>query len=194
MSLGARFALLLVPLFAVLDANATRALENADFAGLVNIGGGRRIYLERRGAGSPAVVLVGGLRASDADWGASDKSTPAVFPEVALGCAPARKTQRRPHMATYVLLTRFTDQGIRSAKDSPKRAEAFKKMAETFGTTVRELFWTQGRYDIVAIVEAPDELSVTALNLSISALGNVRAESLRAFSAAEMMTIVSQMV
>jgi len=53
MSLGARFALLLAPLFAVLDANAARALENADFAGLVNIGGGRRIYLECRGAGSP---------------------------------------------------------------------------------------------------------------------------------------------
>ena len=67
-------------------------------------------------------------------------------------------------------------------------------MAETFGATVRELFWTQGRYDIVAIVEAPDEMSVTALNLSISALGNVRTESLRAFSAAEMMTIVSKMI
>ena len=97
-------------------------------------------------------------------------------------------------MATYVVLTKFTDQGIRSAKDSPKRAEAFKKMAETFGANVKELFWTQGRYDIVAIVEAPDEMSVTALNLSISALGNVRRESLRAFSAAEMMTIVSKMI
>ena len=97
-------------------------------------------------------------------------------------------------MATYVVLTKFTDQGIRSAKDSPKRAEAFKKMAETFGATVRELFWTQGQYDIVTIVEAPDEISVTALNLSISALGNVRTESLRAFSATEMMTIVNRMI
>jgi uncharacterized protein with GYD domain len=97
-------------------------------------------------------------------------------------------------MATYVVLTKFTDQGIRSAKDSPKRAEAFKKMAETFGVTVRELFWTQGRYDIVTIVEAPDEISVTALNLSISAPGNVRTESLRAFSATEMMTIVNRMI
>ena len=97
-------------------------------------------------------------------------------------------------MATYVLLTKFTDQGIRSAKDSPKRAEAFKKMAETFGETVRELFWTQGRYDIVTVVEAPDEISATALNLSVSALGNVRTESLRAFSAVEMMTIVNKML
>jgi uncharacterized protein with GYD domain len=97
-------------------------------------------------------------------------------------------------MATYVVLTKFTDQGIRSAKDSPKRAEAFKKMAETFGATVKELFWTQGRYDIVTIVEAPDEISATALNLSISALGNVRTESLRAFSATEMMSIVNRMI
>jgi uncharacterized protein with GYD domain len=97
-------------------------------------------------------------------------------------------------MARYVVLAKFTDQGIRGAKDSPKRAEAFKKMAETFGANVKELFWTQGRYDIVAIVEAPDEISITALNLSIGALGNVRTESLRAFSATEMMTIVTRMI
>ena len=97
-------------------------------------------------------------------------------------------------MATYVVLAKFTDQGIRNAKDSPKRAEAFKQMADTFGATVKDLFWTQGRYDIVTIVEAPDEISATALNLSISALGNVRIESLRAFSAAEMMTIVNKII
>ena len=97
-------------------------------------------------------------------------------------------------MATYVVLTKFTDQGIRNAKDLPTRAEAFKQMAKTLGATVKELFWTQGRYDIVTIVEAPDEISATALNLSISALGNVRTELLRAFSPAEMMTIVDKMI
>ena len=97
-------------------------------------------------------------------------------------------------MATYVVLANFTDQGVRSAKDSPKRAEAFRKMAETFGVTVKELFWTQGRYDIVTILDAPDEFSATALNLNLSALGNVRTESLRAFSAAEMTTIVGKML
>ena len=50
--------------------------------------------------------------------------------------------------------------GFRDAQDLPKRAEAFKQMAETFGATVKELFWTQGRYDIVTIVEAPDEISI----------------------------------
>jgi uncharacterized protein with GYD domain len=97
-------------------------------------------------------------------------------------------------MATYVILATFTDQGIKKAKDSPKRAEAFKQMANTFGVTVKEIFWTQGRYDIVVLTEAPDELTATALNLSLGALGNVRTESLRAFSADEMATIVSKMI
>ena len=82
-------------------------------------------------------------------------------------------------MATYVVLARFTAQGVKNAKDSPKRAEAFKQMAETFGVTVKDIFWTQGRYDIVILIDAPDEVSATALNLSLSALGNIRTESLR---------------
>jgi uncharacterized protein with GYD domain len=96
-------------------------------------------------------------------------------------------------MVTYVVLATFTDQGVKNAKDSPKRAEAYKQMAKTFGVTVKNIFWTQGRYDIVTVIEAPDEFSVAALTLSLSALGNIRAESLRAFSSADMTKIVGQM-
>ena len=96
-------------------------------------------------------------------------------------------------MAHYVILATFTDQGLKAAKDSPKRAEAFRQMAQTFGVTVKDIFWTQGRYDIVAVTEAPDEIAATALNLSLSALGNIRTESLRAFSAEEMGKIVAKM-
>jgi uncharacterized protein with GYD domain len=97
-------------------------------------------------------------------------------------------------MANYVILATFTDQGVRTVKESPKRAEAFRQMAKTFGVTVKEIFWTQGRYDIVAVTEAPDEIAATALNLSLSALGNIRTESLRAFSAQEMTKIVGKMI
>jgi len=97
-------------------------------------------------------------------------------------------------MVTYVVLTKFTEHGIRSAKESPKRADAFKQMAKTFGVTVKEILWTQGRYDVVTIVEAPDETSAMALSLSLSALGNVRTESLRAFSKSEMTEIVGKML
>jgi len=97
-------------------------------------------------------------------------------------------------MLTYVVLATFTDQGAKNAKDSPKRAEAFKQVAKTFGVTVKDIFWTQGRYDVVTVVESPDEFSATALNLSLGALGNIRTESLRAFSSSDMMKIVAKML
>ena len=75
-----------------------------------------------------------------------------------------------------------------------KGAEAFKQLAKTFGVTVKDIFWTQGRYDTVTIVEAPDESSAMSLSLSLGALGNIRTESLRAFSAADMATIVGKMI
>ncbi len=96
-------------------------------------------------------------------------------------------------MVTNVVLVNFTDQGIRTVKDTVKRAAAFTDVAKKFGVTTKEVFWTQGQYDLVLIVEAPDELSVMAAGLSLSALGNVRTESLRAFSAADMKAIVAKM-
>jgi len=97
-------------------------------------------------------------------------------------------------MVTYVVLAKFTDQGVRNAKDSPKRADAYKQMAKTFGVTVKEIVWTQGRYDVVTIVDAPDEAAAMSLSLSLGALGNVRTETLRAFSAGEMTKIVGNML
>ena len=95
-------------------------------------------------------------------------------------------------MATYVVLANFTDQGVRHAKDSPKRADAFKEIAKKQGATVKELYWTQGQYDATAIVEAPDDMTVTSLALGLSMLGNVRTQTMRAFSAAEMKTILEK--
>lgn len=97
-------------------------------------------------------------------------------------------------MVTYVVLGNFTDQGVRNVKESPKRADAFKEMAKTFGVTVKEIVWTQGRYDVVTVLEAPDEAAAMSLSLSLSALGNVRTETLRAFSAADMTKIVGKML
>jgi uncharacterized protein with GYD domain len=97
-------------------------------------------------------------------------------------------------MITYVVLMNFTDQGIRNAKDTVKRADAFKEIAKKSGVNVREMFWTQGQYDLAVIIEAPDDIVATALNLSLSALGNVRTQSLRAFSAAEMNDVLAKML
>lgn len=93
-------------------------------------------------------------------------------------------------MATYISLVSFTDQGIRSVKDSPKRAEAVRATAKKMGVTVKDIYWTVGRYDVVTIMEGDDE-AVTATLLKIGTLGNVRSETLRAFSAAEMGRILA---
>jgi uncharacterized protein with GYD domain len=89
-------------------------------------------------------------------------------------------------MATYIVLGNYTEQGIKNVMDSPRRTEAVKAMAQKLGVTLKETYWTLGSHDIVAIFEAPDDAAMTAVGLSIGKLGNVRTQTLRAFTAAEM--------
>ncbi len=96
-------------------------------------------------------------------------------------------------MPTYISLVKYTEQGIRAIKDSPKRAEAFRKMCEKVGGRVKDLYWTMGRYDIVAIVEAPDDVTMNAILYSVASLGNVRTETLRAATAQEMGQAIAKM-
>jgi uncharacterized protein with GYD domain len=96
-------------------------------------------------------------------------------------------------MPNYIVLGSFTDQGIRNVKDSPKRMDAVSAMAKKAGASLKETYWTLGQYDFVAIFEAPDDVSMTALGLSIGKLGNVRTQTLRAFPAAEMQAILGKM-
>ena len=95
-------------------------------------------------------------------------------------------------MATYVVLASFTDQGIRNVKDSAKRADAFREVAKSLGATVKDIYWTLGQYDIVATVDAPDDTVVTTLGLTLGKAGNVRTQTLRAFSQAEMASILGK--
>jgi uncharacterized protein with GYD domain len=100
--------------------------------------------------------------------------------------------QRRWTMATFISLLNFTDQGIRNIKDSPDRYEAFRAMAEKLGVRVKDLYYTVGHYDIVAVMEGSDEAVTTAL-LQVGSLGNVRTETLRGFSLDDMKKIVGTM-
>jgi uncharacterized protein with GYD domain len=97
-------------------------------------------------------------------------------------------------MPTYIMLGQFTDQGIRSVKETTKRAEALKEMAKKVGATVKEVYWTLGPYDVASVVDAPDDMSATALFLSVGALGNVRTQTLRAYSPEEMGRVLGKMV
>lgn len=96
-------------------------------------------------------------------------------------------------MATYILLGSYSEQGIKSIENTVKRADAVKALAKKAGVAMKETYWTLGRFDVVAFFEAPDDESMTAFSLSVAKLGNVKTETLRAFSAAEMAGIVAKM-
>ena len=91
-------------------------------------------------------------------------------------------------MATYVTLYNFTEQGLRNIKDTVKRAEANQKAGSEIGINLKEIVWTQGQYDLIA----PDEAVAGAFLLNVLKAGNVRAQTLRAFTATEMEKILEK--
>jgi uncharacterized protein with GYD domain len=95
-------------------------------------------------------------------------------------------------MPTYVSLIHWTEQGIKNYKDSTKRLEDFTKLAESMGGRVREALYTVGEYDIVVVTEFPDDETATAALLRVASLGNVRTNTMRAFTADEMGGIIGR--
>lgn len=87
-------------------------------------------------------------------------------------------------MPHYVILIRWTDQGLRNVKESAKRAEAARKLAESQGGKLT-LYFTMGRYDLVGLGEAPDDETMSRTLIQIGMLGNVRTETLKAMTEAE---------
>lgn len=88
-------------------------------------------------------------------------------------------------MPRYVALVSFTDQGIRDIKNSIKRADRFKRLAAKHKVKVREIHYTMGKYDIVVTFDAPNDAALSALTLENASLGNVRTETMRAYSREE---------
>jgi uncharacterized protein with GYD domain len=95
-------------------------------------------------------------------------------------------------MATFINLATFTDQGIKNIKESPDRLDAFRAMAEKLGMTVKGAYYTLGQYDMVVIVEGPEESGMATL-LKLGSLGNVRSQTLRGFSPEETRAIIAKM-
>ena len=96
-------------------------------------------------------------------------------------------------MVTYIGLMKFTDKGLGAVKDTTKRAAAAKEVAGRFGVTMRDIWWTLGEYDVVCVLEAQDETSLTAFDLAIASQGYVRSQSLRAFTASEMDKVLAKL-
>ncbi len=95
-------------------------------------------------------------------------------------------------MPHYVILVKWTDQGIRNVKESPKRAEAARKLAESEGGKLT-LYYTMGRYDLVGIAEARDDETMNRVLLRIGMLGNARTETLKAMTEADAAKIIGKL-
>ncbi len=96
-------------------------------------------------------------------------------------------------MPTYVVLYQFTDEGRKNIKGTVQRTRDTRAENEQRGFKVHSLHWTLGDYDLVAVVEAPDEQAMMAGLLNIAGAGNARSHTLRAFNETEMEAIVQRM-
>ena len=96
-------------------------------------------------------------------------------------------------MPTYVTLMNWTDQGIRTAKDSVQRRDQANALAEKHGVSIEQVYWTVGPYDLVTIIEAPDDESATSMLLELGSAGNLRTRTLRAYDREEMSGIIQRL-
>ncbi len=94
-------------------------------------------------------------------------------------------------MNTYIVLLRFTHQGVQNIKDSPARLDAAKKAFESMGAHLKEYYLLFGQYDGVVIAEAPDDETMAKILLAIGSLGNIRTECVRAMTEGEFRKIVA---
>jgi len=95
-------------------------------------------------------------------------------------------------MATYIALINFTDQGVRQIRQTTERAKALVNAASNLGVKIKDVYWTMGAYDAVVTAEAQEDEAVMAFAASMGSLGNIRTQTLRAFSAAEMNRILEK--
>jgi uncharacterized protein with GYD domain len=93
-------------------------------------------------------------------------------------------------MAQYIMLADWTEQGIRNVKDSPGRLDAAKQLCKKHGAEITAVYMTMGRHDLVVILQAPSDEAVAKIALALGSAGNIRTETLKAFSEAEYRQIV----
>ena len=96
-------------------------------------------------------------------------------------------------MPMFILSLNWTDQGIRSIKDAPKRAQAARDLAKKTGVEIKQIFLTSGDSDLVVIVDTANGDNVAKFALALCSQGNVRSRTARAWPEAEFQKLVSEL-
>ncbi len=95
-------------------------------------------------------------------------------------------------MPTYISLVQFTDKGIQAARQTTQRVADWAAKVKSMGVSIKEMYWTLGQYDQVCIFEAPDDETAASVLLAADLLGNIRTQTLRAFTSSEMEKILDK--
>jgi uncharacterized protein with GYD domain len=96
-------------------------------------------------------------------------------------------------MPTYISMLRYTEQGINKIKDAPARIDAAKAAYKKAGGELKAIYLTMGQYDLVVITELPNDDAVARMALALGAQGNIRTETMRAFTETEFRKIVGSL-
>lgn len=96
-------------------------------------------------------------------------------------------------MPQYIILFHYTAKGIQNIKDAPTRINNTRKLFEQNGAKVKSLYALLGQYDTLCIAEAPDDETIAKISLQLSSQGNVKSETMRAFTEEETIKLISQL-
>ena len=95
-------------------------------------------------------------------------------------------------MPTYISLVQFTDKGIQAAKETTQRVADWAARVQSMGVSIKQMYWTLGQYDQVCVFEAPDDETAASVLLDADILGNIRTQTMRAFTPSEMEKVLAK--
>ena len=95
-------------------------------------------------------------------------------------------------MPTYISLVQFTDKGIQAVKETTQRVADWAANVKSMGVTIKDMYWTLGHYDQVCVFEAPNDETAASVLLAADLLGNIRTQTMRAFTSSEMKSILDK--
>src|SRR5438128_8737275 len=101
-------------------------------------------------------------------------------------------SRRSTIMPSYISWVQFTDKGIEAAKETSERVADWATKVESMGVSIKQMYWTLGQYDQVCVFEAPDDETAASALLAADMLGNIRTQTMRAFTTSEMEKILAK--
>ena len=96
-------------------------------------------------------------------------------------------------MPTFMVSLNWTDQGVRTVKDAPKRAQASRELAKKVGVEIQQVYLTSGEDDVLIIVDSPNGDNVAKFALALGSQGNVRTRTARAWPQSEFQKLISEL-